>query len=223
MDEDSKKRLEELQRKKLEAIHHQKMEETHRKQLKEMERKRAEELQRKRQRKSSQALLTENILKEIDSTLKKSRTRPAVVIVFAFLVVLVLANYFVSRGHDFPFYLNQIKPEMTYAEVRKIVPAMLILRARGQLKGGDDPSLFAYLLDPDVKISSYMQLGYRGLFPKEDTARIFFDSEDKVVGIDFSLEKGGWVPSWGDSKWNERMRSQARAVLSAEEPAAAPE
>jgi hypothetical protein len=204
MTEAQEKRLEELRRKHLEEIHKRKVEEEHLKQLRQVERKRAEELERKKARKSSQALLTDSILQEIDSTLKRGKNRPFLIIVAGLIIVVLLGNFFLSRGHDLPYYLDQIKPGMSYDEVSNIAPPVLVVKKRAPIEKNRSISIFAYFVEPDVHVASYMHLGYRGLFPKRDYAYIYFDERGKVVGIEFSFEKGGWSPSWGTSQWNRK-------------------
>jgi hypothetical protein len=208
MTEAQEKRLEDLRRKRLEEIH----------------KKRKEELARKRTSKSSKNLSMENLLDEIDlsadltrdladdSTIdsklgeKKSRVRPALVIVGVVIISVLLLNFFFSRGHDLPYYLDQINPGMSYDEVLEIVPSALITKNRTKVETNNDISIFTYLVAPDIHPASYVRLGYRGIFPKNDNASIYFDDADKVVGLQFSFERGGWAPSWGSSEWDRKAK-----------------
>ena len=199
--------LEEKHQKKLEEIHQKKVDERIRKQLEEVERKRAEELKKKREQKKGLKLIQEALLSQVDEkkdkeeTAQKKKTRPLLIAVVAAIIVLILANYFFSRGWDLTESLDRIKPGMTHGEVVKLVPGTLVKKEKAQVDRDHGVTVFTYLVEPDVEVKTYMHLGYTGIMPSGDYAHIFFDENDRVVGIECSLESGGWSPSWGENKW----------------------
>lgn len=223
MTEAQDKRLEELRRKQLEEIHRKKQEDAHRRAVVQSERRIKSEKGKKRPGKSSKQIPTGDLLDEIDlsadltadpnedssasSTLaeKAKRTRPILVVVVLIAISVLILNFFFSRGRDLPYYLDKIKPGMSYEEVMEIVPSAMVTKDRAALDAEHQVSEFTYLSEPDAQPTTFMHLGYRGFFPKSDNADIYFDEAGKVVGLQFSFERSeGWSPSWGTSRWNRR-------------------
>ena len=137
---------------------------------------------------------------------KKSRARPVLIVIAALVTSALLVNYFFSRGRNLSRYLNQVSPGMSYEDVRELIPSGLVLKERATVDGQHKVSIFTYLIEPDIRPVSFMCLGFRGLFPKEDRAYIYFDGDDKVVGVQAALEREGWAPSWGTSKWDSALK-----------------
>jgi hypothetical protein len=101
----------------------------------------------------------------------------------------------VGRYGEVSTHLAKIKPGMTYAEVARRIP-------RSMARDGKQPctSLTSgiYLVSSNALVASELRCTEL-FFPLNSAtyAVVYFDRQDKVVGLYYSSSGGRWKPKWG--------------------------
>jgi hypothetical protein len=117
----------------------------------------------------------------------------AVMVVAWFLLVAPV------RSANLSVQLGRLKPGMTYSEVTALLPGSMI-------EGGKEACTSVVwqttLVGADAKPASRLYCSSKGCWPLNPAAfaLIYFDGQDRLIGIRYSAMSGGWSPRWGVAK-----------------------
>jgi hypothetical protein len=99
-------------------------------------------------------------------------------------------------------YIKTIRPGMSYEKVSTIIPSRYVVSNRYECTSFASGT---YITMNGVRCVSCIYLGSPpsdaspivGALATAEICTIYFDSEDKVVGMDYSSSGGSWRPRWG--------------------------
>jgi hypothetical protein len=116
-------------------------------------------------------------------------------IVVGLAISLFGAGILIGRYGEVSTHFAKISPGMTYAEVARIIPKRMVRdgkRPCSVLTSG------IYLVDSNALVASEMTCSEM-FFPLNSATygMVYFDRQDKVVGIRYSSSGGHWKPKWG--------------------------
>ena len=111
--------------------------------------------------------------------------------------MIVLFALFLGERSDILRHLSKVRPGMHQKDVVRIMPRRFI--DEGRVSAHEIP-LGSYVANTAALPSYYMRLEANSMpFVLDTIADVYFDSNESVIAMSYSSDRGPWVPPWSNA------------------------